>query len=132
MDLFLYAVFGLAATWGLYALYMQIATRASEGRPAAPLIAAIPALQDQQGPALVYFTSPHCAPCRPMTKDVTALQSEGTAIYKLDVVDYPELAREMGVRATPTLMLIERGSVSRVFLGVKSREVMRELINDTD
>lgn len=128
MDLFLYAIFGLAATWGLYALYMLIATRASEGRPAAPLAGAIPALREQQGSALVYFTSPYCSPCRPMSKDVAALQDEGVPIHKLDVTDHPELAREMGIRATPTLMLIEHGSVSRVYLGVKSREAMRDIL----
>ncbi len=130
MDLFLYAVFGLAATWALYALYMQIATRASEGRSAAPLYPAIPTLKDQRGRVLIYFTSPHCAPCRPMSAEVADLQAEGAPIHKLDVNDHPQLAREMGIRATPTLMLVKNGSVSRVYLGVKSREAMRSLLLD--
>lgn len=64
-----------------------------------------------------------------MTKEVAALQEEGVAIHKLDVNEHPELAREMGIRATPTLMLIKRGSVSRVYLGVKTREAMLSLLS---
>ena len=129
MSLLIYAVAGLAATWILYILYMQVATRAAEGRPADPLYAAFPALAEVQGRALVYCFSPQCAPCRPMSKEVDQLAATGAAIFKLDITQYPEISREMGIRATPTLMLIEDRAVSRMVLGVKTADYMHDLIH---
>ena len=47
---------------------------------------------------------------------------------KIDITEHPELARELGIRATPTLILIENGSIARVLLGVKSARYMNQLI----
>jgi thioredoxin 1 len=129
VNLLIYAVVGLAATWFLYILYMQVATRAAEGRPADPLYAPFPALSKVQGRALVYCFSPQCAPCRPMSKEVDQLAATGAAIFKLDITQYPEISREMGIRATPTLILIEDRVVSRMVLGVKTSKYMHDLIH---
>ena len=129
MNLLIYAVVGLTATWLLYILYMQVATRAAEGRPADPLYAAFPTLPKVQGRALVYCYSPQCAPCRPMSKEVDQLAATGAPIFKLDITQHPEISREMGIRATPTLILIEDRVVSRMVLGVKTADYMQELIH---
>ena len=128
MNLLIYAVLGLIVTWALYVLYIQVATRAVEGRPADPLYDLFPALKAMQGRALVYCFSPQCGPCRPMSREVDDLAEHGAPIFKLDITEHPELARELGIRATPTLILIENGSIARVLLGVKSARYMSQLI----
>ena len=128
MELFLYTVLGLSATWGLYVLYMQVATRAAEGRAAEPLYPLFPQLETVQGKALVYCYSPQCGPCRPMSKEVDALAADGAPVFKLDITRHPEVSRELGIRATPTLILIENGAVARMLLGVKTADYMRGLL----
>lgn len=128
MNLLIYAVVGLAVTWFLYMLYMQVATRAAEGRPAEPLYAPFPALATVRGRALVYCFSPQCAPCRPMSKEVDQLAASGAPVFKLDITRYPEISREIGIRATPTLILIEDNRVARMVLGVKNADFMQDLI----
>lgn len=129
MDLLIYAVVGLATTWLLYFGYLYIATRASEGRSSASLAAVFPPLAHQSGRALVYCFSPQCRPCRPMSREVEQLVAEGVPIFPLDIQRHPELAREFGIRATPTLIVIEDGVVSRMLLGVRTAGSMRGLID---
>lgn len=129
MNLLIYAIVGLTVTWLLYLLYMQVATRAAEGRPAEPLYAAFPALATQPGRALVYCYSPQCGPCRPMLKEVGQLAAAGAPVFKLDITQYPEISRELGIRATPTLIVIEDQAVSRMLLGFRTADYMQGLID---
>ena len=128
VSLLVYAILGLAITWALYVLYMQVATRAAEGRSAAPLYGVFPDLATVEGPALVYCFSPNCGPCRPMSKEVDILAAQGAAVFKLDISRYPDLVSEFGIRATPTLILIDQGAVARMLLGVRTADAMSELI----
>ncbi|MDJ0738939.1 MAG: thioredoxin family protein [Gammaproteobacteria bacterium] len=129
MELLVYAVLGLGATWILYIGYMNVATRAAEGRSAAPLSAVFPEI-GKVGKALVYCYSPMCGPCRPMSREVDSLIDDGAPVYKLDISEHPETSRELGIRATPTLVLVENGSIARMVLGVKMAEFMRDLLGD--
>jgi thiol-disulfide isomerase/thioredoxin len=128
VTLFVYAVLGLAATWGLYMVYMHIATRAAEGRPADPLYTLFPDIRTSDSKSLVYCYSPHCGPCRPMSKEVDILRSEGAPIFKMDIAEHPSISRELGIRATPTLVVVEKGQIGRMVLGFKNVEAMRKLL----
>lgn len=131
LNLLIYAVLGLAATWIIYIGYMYLATRSSEGRSAEPLASCFPSIDRQAGKALVYCFSPSCRPCRPMSAEVDALIDEGEPLFKLDISQHPEVAREFGIRATPTLMVIDDQVVSRMVLGVKTKHFMRDLLRKT-
>ncbi len=131
MQLLIYTVLGLAVTWALYVAYMHVATRAAEGRSAEPLFGPFPKLASIGGKALVYCFSPNCAPCRPMSKEVEALLARGAPVFKLDITEHPGLCRELGIRATPTLILVDNGAISRMVIGVKTADYMRDLIART-
>jgi len=129
LNLLIYTVIGLSVTWALYSVYMYVATRASEGRPASPLYGLFPALTDLRGRALVYCFSPGCGPCRPMSKEVDILAATGAAVFKLDISKHHELSRELGIRAAPTLIVIEGRVIGRMVLGVKTADYMQALID---
>ena len=129
MDLLVYAILGLTATWLLYVGYMYVATRAAEGRSAEPVFEVFPQLREHRGKALIYCFSPQCGPCRPMSKAVDALIAEGAPIFKLDIGEQPALARELGIRATPTLIVMETGTICRMLLGAKTARFMHELVS---
>jgi thioredoxin 1 len=128
LDLLIYTVVGLAVTWGFYSAYMYVATRAAEGRQADPLYALFPRLAEIEGKALVYCFSPGCGPCRPMSKEVDILAASGAPIFKLDISQHAGLSRELGIRAAPTLMVIENRVIGRMVLGVKTADHMQRLL----
>lgn len=127
MELFIYTVVGLSVTWALYLAYMNVATRAAEGRSAEPLFGVFPDTA-KRGKTLVYCYSPNCGPCRPMSKEVDMLIADGARVFKLDITRHPQASRDLGIRATPTLILIENGAIARMVLGVKMADFMRKLL----
>lgn len=131
MELFVYAVVGLSVTWLLYFAYVQVATRSAEGRSAKPLFDIFPETAGN-GKTLVYCFSPQCGPCRPMSKEVDLLIDSGIPVFKLDITRHPQAGHELGIRAIPTLILIEHGSIARMVLGVKMADFMRNLLDDTE
>lgn len=128
MDLLVYTVVGLGCTWLAYMAYMYVATRASEGKSSAFLHQRFPQLEELRGRALIYCFTPMCGPCRSMSKEVQTLIGEGKPMFKLDVTKHPDLSRELGIRAVPTLAIIENGTVQRMLLGVQTADKMRELL----
>lgn len=131
MQLLIYAaytVLGLGTLWGLYLAYLHLAARPVIGRPADPLYRHLPELATTPGRALVYCHSPRCRPCRTMSREVDTLRATGAALYKLDITRVPQTSRELGVRATPTLILIEDGRIARLVIGARSAQYMARLL----
>lgn len=129
MDWFLYMILGLTGTWVIYVAYLQLATRTAEGRSARDLARVLPELTASDLPALIYCYSPRCGPCRGMSQDVEALQTERPRVFKLDISQHLDLAQDIGIRATPTVLIVKRGQIDRCILGVKPRDYLRSLLD---
>ncbi len=108
---------------------MQLAllrrARAMEGKP-------LPALPGQVGQqiaaadhALVYFFSPQCGACRAITPRVRALAEHNDAVFAIDVFRETDLARALGVMATPSTVEIRGGKVVGYHLGQIPAPVMQ-------
>ncbi len=80
------------------------------------------------GRRLYYFYGPNCGPCRSVTPVVDRLASRHANVHKVDVSVDAEQARRFGVRATPTLMLVEDGRIERVILGGASEQILERLL----
>jgi hypothetical protein len=52
-----------------------------------------------------------------MTPRIDALRREYANLFKLDVGRHAAKARAMGIRATPTTLLIEHGKVLKALVG---------------
>jgi thiol-disulfide isomerase/thioredoxin len=68
-------------------------------------------------PAIVYFTTPGCAPCRtiqrPALDDLKARLGERLEIVEIDAAARPDLARDWGVLSVPTTFVIDSTGRSR-------------------
>ncbi len=86
----------------------------------------------RQGKALVYVTSPTCAPCRAATPIVErfAAENEGRVkVVKIDAHAQPEVVAKLNVRATPTYIGFDAGSeFGRVLGGRITREKLAEVV----
>ena len=125
---FLYIVFGLSATWVGYLFYLQVASKAAEGKPSDELNALFPQLDASAQATLIYCYNEHCSPCRGMTPEVEALQQESSRVFKLDLGEHRELAQSIGIRATPSVLVIRNGLIERCLVGFKDRNKLRELL----
>lgn len=88
-------------------------------------------------PAILYFTTPDCVPCRtmqrPALKRLQAQLGEGLQVIEVDATAQPQLADYWGVLSVPTTFIIdEHGQARRVNHGVASADKLLSQINQVD
>ncbi|MEX2173667.1 MAG: trypsin-like peptidase domain-containing protein, partial [Pirellulaceae bacterium] len=78
-------------------------------------LVALAALASTGDAVLVQFASESCQPCREMQPAVSRLIGDGYPVQRIDVDQHAETARQFGVRAVPTFVLLVGGrEVGRV------------------
>lgn len=108
----------------------QVARRARNavGQPVGDLDPVIDAKLRERGKVLLYFFSPNCGPCRAMTPVISRLAGIHDNVFKLDVSQSLNLARTLGVMATPTILLLTNGRIASVHLGGMSEKNIETLL----
>lgn len=92
-----------------------------------PLLANLP----KGTPAILYFTTPFCEPCRTLqqpalTQLVTELRGE-VQVIKVDAAESPEVADRWGVFSAPTTFILDRQHVPQhVNRGVATVETLKK------
>ena len=76
---------------------------------------------------LVDFYASWCGPCKMLGPILEKLSSEFD-IVKIDVDEYPDLAREYGVMSIPTLILFDEGKETKKTIGFLPEEELREFV----
>lgn len=111
------------------ALWIKLASGRIRGRPIAGLAPVFPDLAGYQGRAVIYCDSAHCGPCRRLAPAIEALAARRPRLYRLDLGTHAEPALALGVRATPTSLLVENGQVVKVILGDPLRAIETFLVD---
>lgn len=76
------------------------------------------------GPVLVDFYADWCGPCKmmgPVLDELSAEKSSQLTIYKLNVDDNPDIAREYRVMSIPTMILFKNGQAAATVMGAMSK-----------
>ncbi len=101
----------------------------------AATVAADPILRDLKPniPAIVYFTTPTCVPCRTQQQPaLTRLQTElgdHLQIVSIDAAENPDVANRWGVFSAPTTFVLDsRGRPRQVNHGVADADKLRRQI----
>lgn len=105
-------------------LLVQGGTRLLARRSIGRRVAAAPG-DDAPGRVVYYFHAPRCGPCKAMTPVVDNLRQSFANLRKVDVTDEPELARRMGVMATPSFVVVDDGVITMVKLGPQRESALR-------
>ena len=85
--------------------------------------------------AIVYFTTPTCAPCktmqRPAIDSVKKKLGERLQVIEVDASQQPDLAQDWGVLSVPTTFIIDTaGNPRHVNHGVASAEKLTQQLED--
>lgn len=86
-------------------------------------------------PAILYFTTPTCAPCRtvqgPAIEELGAQFGERLQIIKVDASERVDLANQWGVLSVPTTFIIDgQGQPRHVNNGVTSAAKLRQQLRE--
>ena len=74
--------------------------------------------------ALVYFHSPGCAACRPVTPKLQELSKKNEGVYLVDVSKDLETARALKIMATPSFVEIDAGKVVGFHVGAAPQALL--------
>ncbi len=70
----------------------------------------------------IYMYSPTCAPCVRLTPVIKSIISSGIQGKMVDVTKNMNIARRLGILATPSVVIVKDGYVKDVLMGLIKRE----------
>lgn len=84
--------------------------------------------------AIVYFTTPHCAPCktvqRPALQQLQQNWPYPLQIIEINAEEHPDMAQQWGVLSVPTTFLLDaQGNLRHVNHGVTRVEKLMQQVN---
>ena len=76
---------------------------------------------------LVDFYADWCGPCKMMSPIIDQIAEEmpNVKVGKVNVDSNGELAMKYGVSSIPTIIIIKNGNVTKTFIGVTEKEVIK-------
>ncbi len=105
-------------------LVVRLRARALEGKPLPAVPGALGSQLASLDRALVYFMSPQCGACRRWTPKLTAISRRRRDVFVIDVLQHLEVARALGVMATPSTIEVQQGHVVGYHVGIVPEEVL--------
>lgn len=86
--------------------------------------------RSMSAPTVVLFTSPTCAPCKAMKPVLAQLADKLDFPYaEVSVFDEKDAAMQLGVRAVPTLVILQDGHLQFAQSGFMPEKVVRTALD---
>lgn len=92
---------------------------------------------NQGKPAILYFTTPDCVPCkttqRPALQRLQERLGEKVQVIEVNAYEKPDMARTWGVMSVPTTFILDaQGKARHVNHGVASTDRLIEQVRDAE
>lgn len=127
METFRNVVVGLVLGFVVLSFGLQLLASRRAGKLKGGPLPALPGelgkRLNQSQRALIYFFTPTCPACRPVTPRMKALAEQGQPVFPIDATRSPELAMALSVMAAPTTIEVQEGRVVGVHLGAIAPDV---------
>ena len=88
----------------------------------------------KEGIILVDFYADWCGPCKMLAPLLEEIAGEYSYldIYKINVDEENELAKEFGIMNIPTLLFMRKGTVLKKVVGMSSKKELMKLLSEAE
>lgn len=128
MESFLYIIVAIVGFILFMQIFVRISTYLKKGKEISGIGGELGKKINAGEKLLVYFFSPSCGACRPVTPVIEKIKKENSNVYKIDVSQKPEISRGFGVMGTPATVVVENRKISQYILGARTESFLRKLI----
>jgi len=125
----LYILGAFVAAFVLLQLFMVFKMRLKKGKPAPELGGKMGALLGKGEKAAFYFHSPSCGACRSMTPIIEEYTGSKKNLFSINIMEDMDTARKFGILGTPSLVIVEEGTIREFLVGAQSRERLASLLS---
>ena len=83
------------------------------------------------GKVLVNFFATWCGPCRmiaPAIEEIAQEKAGEVEVYKIDIDQSPDIARQFGIRGVPTLMVFQDGKPVNQMVGAQPKAQILQML----
>ena len=82
-----------------------------------------------QKKSIIYFYTSTCSNCKVQKPIIDKLGEEIKAISKIDLTQQPALSTEFGIMGVPTIAIMNKNRIAKIFVGRQSEMVLRTAFN---
>ena len=128
MEVIPYVLLGIIALFFGFQFAFRLGTHRLQGKPAPELSDVLGKELDPTHKALFYFYSAYCPPCRTMAPRVDRLTERYPNVFKINISESGEIAHRFGITATPSVILVDGGMITRAMVGTQSEKRLAALL----
>jgi thioredoxin 1 len=107
-------------------LLIRSRAKGFEGKPLPALPGKLGSTLASKQSALLYFMSPQCGACRPWTARFKEMSKRNSHVHVINVAEELELARALGVMATPSTLVVKDGRIQSYHVGGVPSDVVAQ------
>ncbi len=78
---------------------------------------------------LVYLFSPACSACKVMEPVIDEFSRKNSNVMKIDIRKNMDIARYFGVMGTPSTIVVKKGVISDILIGIKTESDLLKSYN---
>jgi thioredoxin 1 len=107
-------------------VWIRSRAKALEGKPLPALPGRLGKALASEKSALLYFMSPQCGACRPWTARFSEMSKRNAHVHVINVAQELEIARALGVMATPSTLVVKDGRIQSYHVGGVPSDVIAQ------
>ncbi len=128
MDSILYIVLIIVGFFVAMQVYIRLVSAFKKGKTVSGVKGEIGREIEKGNKVLVYFFTPTCSACKPMTPVIEELRKEFSNLFKVNLARDMDTGRHFGVMGTPALVLVEDKKIKSYILGARNRHFIEKLL----